>query len=576
METLNKPHQKEVSTSDVIALAKGRAAAGMPESSVEPTQTQFTIEDYVDTLEDLKRARRFLAKAYEKYAVFMNPDLDPGSMQEIDRATRAKVSAERPNWEDHFPKDDSPEEQERWQQYVMSFENASVQSSLLHLQKVSKRHEAIKSDPSLQGEIEQYSQEKLETMTRVAAFRCLEREEAAITGQLQVLNARAVAMGETEWHNKEEIESLKRNLLICQQAREELIATEADISELERRKNLDAKRQLEGGVLITEQMADVKRKNLPSLLRGEPLLLVGETGGAKTALARDIANNISLMTGGKSGEHEIISGFDEINVYQLMGKTELRTEAESDATFTEFIDGPIARAMKEGRPVILDEVNAMPAGLLKRLNIIMQVRPGDTYKLQENNGEEIIVQPGFCIIATMNEKSHRYKGVDKLSSEFKDRFGVNVSKIEYPDQDIEPGGESIPANLLQLATLECTNPQTGEIELKNMSLKELLSFVRAAHFSQALFTRSSADASAMSYVSSDRAAEASNGATALKESVISPRTMLQILRKVEKGNGSITIQEALADFLDRVEDAQDKAILSQLFLNYGLAEQKEG
>ena len=206
----------------------------------------------------------------------------------------------------------------------------------------------------------------------------------------------------------------------------------------------------------------------------------------------------------------------------------------------------------------------------------MQVRPGDTYKLQENNGEEIIVQPGFCIIATMNEKSHRYKGVDKLSSEFKDRFGVNVSKIEYPDQDIEPGGESIPANLLQLATLECTNPQTGEIELKNMSLKELLSFVRAAHFSQALFTRSSADASAMSYVSSDRAAEASNGATALKESVISPRTMLQILRKVEKGNGSITIQEALADFLDRVEDAQDKAILSQLFLNYGLAEQKEG
>ena len=576
METLNKPHQKEVSTSDVIAMARQRAEANVPELIAEPVAREHTIEDYVDTLEDLKRARRFLAKAYEKYAVFMNPDLDPGSMQEIDRATRAKVSAERPNWEDHFPKDDSPEEQERWQQYVMSFENASVQSSLLHLQKVSKRHEAIKSDPSLQGEIEQYSQEKLETMTRVAAFRCLEREEAAITGQLQVLNARAVAMGETEWHNKEEIESLKRNLLICQQAREELIATEADISELERRKNLDAKRQLEGGVLITEQMADVKRKNLPSLLRGEPLLLVGETGGAKTALARDIANNISLMTGGKSGEHEIISGFDEINVYQLMGKTELRTEAESDATFTEFIDGPIARAMKEGRPVILDEVNAMPAGLLKRLNIIMQVRPGDTYKLQENNGEEIIVQPGFCIIATMNEKSHRYKGVDKLSSEFKDRFGVNVSKIEYPDQDIEPGGESIPANLLQLATLECTNPQTGEIELKNMSLKELLSFVRAAHFSQALFTRSSADASAMSYVSSDRAAEASNGATALKESVISPRTMLQILRKVEKGNGSITIQEALADFLDRVEDAQDKAILSQLFLNYGLAEQKEG
>jgi len=575
METLNKPSQKEVSTSDVIAMAKNQAESVIPEVESVPAESKHTINDYVDSLEEVKRARRFLAKAYEKYALFMNTDIDPESAEEVSKSIRAKIISERPKWEEHFPKDDSPEEQERWQQFVLTFESPGLQSSLLHLEKVNKRHQAIKSDPEIQDEIEQYSQEKLETLTRVAAFRALEREEAAIIAKLQSLNARAIALGESEWHNKEEISNLNRNLIVCQLARESLLSTEADIEELERRRILDARRQLDSGILITEQMSDVKRKNLPSLLRGEPMLLVGETGGAKTALARDMARDIAKTLGKSGGEHEVISGFDEINVYQIMGKSELRTDAETEATYTEFIDGPIVRAMKEGRPVILDEVNAMPAGLLKRLNLIMQVRPGEAYSVQENNGEKVIVQRGFCIIATMNEQSHKYKGIDKLSSEFKDRFGVNVSKIQYPDQDITPGGEIVPPNLFNLAMLKCTNPITGMIEVRNMSNQELLNFVRVAHFAQYLYTHSSADVAGQNYMSGERLAESGTGSTGLKETVISPRTMLQVIDKVQNGNGSITIQEALNDFLDRVEDSEDREILRKLFEDYGLAEQSK-
>jgi hypothetical protein len=231
--------------------------------------------------------------------------------------------------------------------------------------------------------------------------------------------------------------------------------------------------------------------------------------------------------------------------------------------------------MQEGRPLILDEVNAMPAVILKRLNIIMQLRPGDEYPVQENNGEKIIVKPGFCIIATMNEKSHRYKGIDELSSEFKDRFGVNISNIEYPDQDILPGGDVVPPGLFKLAMLMCTDKKSGMIELKNMSAKDLLALVRVAHFSQYLYTHSSADANAAQYVSTERVSQHSRGETGLSKRVISPRTMLQLIDKVQNGRGSITLQEAISDYLtlDAQTNPEDTRILRKLFEDYGLLEE---
>lgn len=402
-------------------------------------------------------------------------------------------------------------------------------------------------------------------MEKASKYRAKEREQAAIEKRIESELAKAAAMGEAEVIDPDLIQMLAGQLAEIEQAKTLLLSGEKAVDEIERRRTLEDQRQLKKGVLMTEQMAAVERKNLPALIAGQPLLLVGETGGAKTALAKHMAQEVLGLLGKQDQTPEVISGFAEINTYQLMGKNELRENG------THFVPGPLVRAMQEGRPVILDEVNAMPADILKRLNIIMQLRPRDEYSIQENNGMTITVQPGFCIIATMNEKSHRYRGVESLSSEYKDRFGCNVALITYPDQDVPPGGDTLPPTLFSLAMLKCTDPNSGKLVLKHMSLDELMQFVRLTHFTQHMYTHPADDASMARYIDTGRVTDASKGETGLSKSVISPRTMVQIIDKVEQGMGRISLMEALADFLGRLEDKTDREIISKLIKDYGLA-----
>jgi len=564
METISPPSRPS-SASELIELAKQTVRAQSPEVPTEPTPTAYTIDDYVDSLEDVKRARRFVAKAYER--------TEAGRMEQDGLTAtedRQIISKNRPKWEEHFPKDDSPQEQARWDEFVLSFKDGTTQDTLRYLNRVSKKHDAISSDPAIQLQKEQYAHEQLEIMAAAAGYRALEREEKAIAVRIESLHARAATMGESSWHDTEQTQLLERQLVETQEARKLLLTSEKAVEEITRRRQLDAKRQFEKGVLMTSQLSEVERKNIPALLAGQPLLLVGETGGAKTALARQMAQEVLDLVGKSEKSPEVISGFAEINTYQLMGKNELRGNE------TVFMPGPLVRAMQEGRPVILDEVNAMPSEILKRLNIIMQLRPGDNYEIQEDSGMSVTIQPGFCIIATMNEKSHRYRGVESLSSEFKDRFGVNVAQISYPDQDVPPGGDTIPPTLLQLALLCCTDPNTGKIQTKHMSIDELLRFVRVTHFTQYMYTHLADDSSLSAYSPTDRAVDASSGVTGLSKSVISPRTMVQIINKVEEGMGRISLQETLTDFLGGLEDKTDRAIIQKLIEDYKLTQTTNG
>jgi MoxR-like ATPase len=86
---------------------------------------------------------------------------------------------------------------------------------------------------------------------------------------------------------------------------------------------------------------------------------------------------------------------------------------------------PIFQAMKEGRPVLIDEMNAIPHHVLIVLNDIVNRMPGDT--VYTPTGESIIVQDGFCIIGTGNwkpEDGKMYVGRSPIDAAFLSRFGT--------------------------------------------------------------------------------------------------------------------------------------------------------
>ena len=553
-----EPIQQTLSASDIVNGALSRTRSTSAEIEPTPDEHQFSIDDYVDSQENLKNNRRQTAGIY-----LHMKEQESREMSDQPKFDRASAIKERPDWDAHFPKDDTPEEMARWKEFVSSFPDITLHRSLEGLQRASSKHQKIASSPEIQEQISEYKAERMEVFAHVAAYRSLEREEKAINAELEALDAKARMLGETGWADQETIKKLSDDLKHATRAKETILSSEGEFSELQRRIVLDKKRQLDHGVLMTDQMSDVEKKNINFLLSGDPLLIVGETGGAKTGLAKHMAGEVLRRLGRPDEIPEFVSGSGELSIHQLMGKTDLKSD-EGGNSVTDFAEGPMARAMREGRPIIIDEVNSIDPILLKRLNEILLLRPGAEYQIQENGREKYTIARGFCIIATMNEKSHRYKGVESLGSDFTDR--VNRTNIEYPDQEIPVGGENIPRDLMLLAQLTLTD-KMGKIECANITPKELKKFVQVAHFTQMMFTRLASDGSFTAYV--DTGQYANSTQTALEKAVISPRKMVKIIEQIRDGKG-VSLEYMLTQFLGSIEVPGDKKIMTTLLSEYGL------
>jgi MoxR-like ATPase len=247
-----------------------------------------------------------------------------------------------------------------------------------------------------------------------------------------------------------------------------------------------------------------------------------------------------------------------------MGKPTL--QEKDGVPVSEFAPGPVVRAMEEGRPVILDEINAMPADFLKRLNKIVQLRPGDTFEVQEDSGRKVTIKPGFCIIATANEKSKRYKGIEDLSVEFQNRFGANVVRVYYPDHDVPD--DRVPKDNLRLA-YAVLRDRAGNID-PGIDDKELRDFVHAAHITQKVFSQV-ATSEHSAWVDTDAIRDRRPG---LEETVIAPRTMADILNKVKDSHGDIGFNQVLQRFVDGIKNPKDRRVITTIlrghnFLNIG-------
>ena len=316
----------------------------------------------------------------------------------------------------------------------------------------------------------------------------------------------------------------------------------------------DAARELRGGLLLTRQMRDIRSEALPALRRGDPQLLIGETGGAKTALAEYLARYLV------PGDPEFVSGYGDITSAQVIGTHELR--AVDGATFTEFVPGPLLRAMIEGSPVILDEINAMPPEFLKRLNRVLQLRPGDVLRVQENAGAQVRIAPGFVMIATANEQSgRRYRGIEPLSAELLNRFGANTFRVRYPDSTRE-FAETPRENLL-LAVAAASLPD-GRLP-HHLSGEALERIARAAFISQRVFSGHAGEGFT-DYVSTEHTID---GRPGLEESVLAPRTLVSLVEKVARSAGTVSLDHAVQRFIEGVMHQEDRQVLTLILRGQG-------
>lgn len=461
-----------------------------------------------------------------------------------------------PNWEEYMPRDTSDEELQRWETF--KDEHPDVADNLEGWYMCHAKLHELREDAGLMERFdEEYRGEQMAATRAAAEFLRAQSRKQDISEQMANIRAKAaktdrpLTAGE-----RRRIAALQKQLSEVDENIEipPNSSKEQFLKEVTRLQVREWKRQLDSGLLMTEQMQTIIDETLPAMMRGEPTLFIGETGGAKTALAEYMARRYCGV------EPEFISAYGDVNSYQLMGKQELREK--NGASISEFVPGPIIRAMEQGKPLILDEINAMPPELLKRLNKIMQLRPGDKFTVQEDSGRIVEVHPGFCIIATANEKSKRYKGVDDLSVEFQNRFGANINRVRYPDHDKSYG--EYPRENAQLA-MAAVATERGELP-PEIDERDFEDFVRAARLSQQIFSGTNGEGYNQ-FIDTDKLVDDRTG---LEETVLAPRTMVDILRKVAGSYGVVSLKRACETFLDGIKNENDRKVMHHILEYHNL------
>ena len=532
---------------------------------IEVSEWENTPEGYLELEWQYRDVQRALALDFDHHIADVDrTELEHQAAPSIEQlnAQRSKTGAEpidieklsdkwlhhavRPTWHEHVPNDDAQEAEDDWQHFKAQYPE-HMQVNLEELRLLDGKLRLIATDESVRKEVLESRHERIDTMKAASAYVGLNHKIDDISGRITVMQQaasssnRPLTLAETKHITRLQAQQVDLLATTRSKIRELNVPKHTLRAELDRRDNIQRRRDFERGLVMTKQMREVIDEVMPALTAGKPVLLVGETGGAKTALAEYISKEKF------NKDPELVSGSAELNVYQLMGKASLK---DGDSGFE---PGPVVRAMEAGVPLIVDEANAIPSEIIKRFNKIAQLRPGDTYTVQEDSGYQVTVKPGFCIIATMNEKSKRYKGVDDLSVEFRNRFGANVINVHYPDHDVPYGGDPIENAMIAQAAL---TDRSGNIAT-DIPTDQLEAFVKAAYVSQQIFSGKHGQGLDM-YISADRKVDKKPG---LDEAVIAPRTMVAILEKVRDSFGKVSLEQAISRFVDGIKSETDKKVI---------------
>ena len=232
----------------------------------------------------------------------------------------------------------------------------------------------------------------------------------------------------------------------------------------------------EHGLLFDDQIISVTDRLVGNLIDGTPMLLVGDKGIAKTQAAKFVAKLWDSDT-----EPVIISGHGDMMSNEFIGQM----EQDKDTGMFAFKEGGLVQAMREGRPVILDEVNVGDQAVFMRLQDLLLRRPGQSVRLQETDGGSFEIPPGFVVLATANEASVRYKHRNVLDPAFRDRYDVLL--LQYPDSDSDKSPlVEVPSSLMRLA-LAAAVDEKGVIS-KHINTADLECLVRLAYVTQHLYS----------------------------------------------------------------------------------------
>lgn len=462
---------------------------------------------------------------------------------------------------------------------------SSSQKTSEKLKEVKSKIAGLMANKQVSEEYEEQLEKRIELIKLAKTVEKIEEIIETIDfGEMKLLARRSQ---EDIKLTKADKEILDKNQEIREKAKskiDELMSHEDIFNEVNRRKLLEYRRQLgKSGIVETQSVKNEIDKIMAHLQLGVPVFLRGHLGAGKTEICLHVARKYFGV------EPEFISGSEEATKYDIYGKTQIGIRNEEDkikefklrmdefktmnleATAKElkgiekqyydeivvkgqtssfFQYGPLVRAMKEGRPLVIDEIDGIPHSILMRLNHVLTRKEGDKIKIQENGGEEIVIKKGFCVMATGNIKSAKYKRED-LDAAFLSRWWSD--EIKYlPEKEIE---QIVMASLID---------KRGDLDINMEKFESIKRLIQSAGEIQKIFTGEKTDVFG-------EGGDAARGVSAnLEKSVLSMRDIWNIVKAWKAKNFDKLLDDyILNEFIKKSTVQHDQIYLTQLFCRFG-------
>ena len=340
-------------------------------------------------------------------------------------------------------------------------------------------------------------------------------------------------------HNKARIAAAKERIAILEK-------NPAVLNEERRRELIGYRRQLKRqGFVETLQVKKLVDELAARVRSGKPLLLWGHTGTGKTETFRHLSWKLF------NKEPEMFSGSEEITHYDLFGKTQLKPEGSY------FQGGPAVKAIQEGRPLLIDEVDLVPHAIIGRLQDLLTRRPGKTITIQENSNEEIKIPEGFIVLATGNIRSSKYRRED-LDPAFLRRFWQ--TELKY-----------LPLNETFDILLAALIDRRGALNIgSHQNIEDLKNLCQAAKFVQDVFTGEKTD-----FLGEGADASRGIGAT-LEKATLSIGDLLTIIEQWKAKNFTHPLEDfILSEFIRSQTVRRDQLNLVKIFCLHGFFKNKK-
>ena len=424
------------------------------------------------------------------------------------------------------------------------------------LQEYDARIKELGSNPAVLHSYKERFEKQKATLVKALEYEHAQKELDAITSAEQKLTTLFEKVGRAPGPiERKKIADLATRKQELEQAVKSFELDPATIDMLQRREIRGMQRDLERySFAETESRTELIREILPDLLQGAPVLFQGETGSGKSQLAKYISERYLRK------EPTLIPIQEQIKESQITGRVGLKG-GETVFDYSEFV-----KAQKEGRPIILDEVNLMPHEFAGMLHDLLQKRVGDVWK-HPVTGEEIPIRAP--IIATANLKSERYKQRYELDVATLRRFvgGAGTREIHYLDLGRKSKeGQYIAPETLKILTAVLAdrhgNIQWSEAEAAQ-KVDELKRFAAACRKIQEDFTLSVREGSEDSLAKSDR--------LAFRELVVTLKDQIEIMKAWKAGGFKEPLdQVVLREFFHKAEisgrAAKDRENMIRVFM----------